>query len=497
MKIPAKIGAVQIDREVVRLAVVRSGGRRPRVLDLVESPIEGDSESARVAALRDALGRVQSQPAVWVLLVPASWSVLRLLAVPFRSARKVAAAVPFELEPTLAVPLDSLVVSHLPGPTVDGETRVLAVGVRRDSMAEHAALAEQAGLPLAGAYLDAIALTSLWAGELRRQPGARAVLHFRPREALLGVVEDGKLGYLRRLDTDPSEFRTRPADVAREVRNLLRSYAADRGLEAPVESLSITGAQLHEAGRTVFESEVDVPVLYEELAADLPGFARQASAADAISDEFNQWTAPIAAAANAAGGLFHVNLLRAGVFDASRAGKNTARAAVAACALGAVLILSYLFMIYMDHRRTSGVIERYGDAIWQEFQAAYPDIEVARPPNDRGGAESFRLLQEAAIAESSSSRSVPLDVFSAPTLLDLLLDVSAAIDPRVAQIEEIGVRPLRGYRELTIRGRVVDSARYNEVIEKLDASRLFDVDRDQSTRVTEGRRETFTLRARM
>jgi hypothetical protein len=142
-------------------------------------------------------------------------------------------------------------------------------------------------------------------------------------------------------------------------------------------------------------------------------------------------------------------------------------------------------------------LDRYGEAIWREFERAYPQMGVSRPPDDRGGAASFKLLQDAALAEGSTSLNIPLDVFSAPTLLDVLLEISAAINPTIAEIEQISVRPLRQYREVELRGRVLDSGRYTEAIERLDGSPLLDVNRDQSTRITEGGRETFTLRARM
>jgi hypothetical protein len=168
-----------------------------------------------------------------------------------------------------------------------------------------------------------------------------------------------------------------------------------------------------------------------------------------------------------------------------------------ACVAGAIVLAAYLALVFMDHRRTERALDRYGDAIWAEFEKAYPDKAIERPPSDAGGRESFRLLQEAAETESASSLGVSLDAFSAPTLLEVLLEVSAAIPPNVAEVEEINIRPLRGYHEVLVRGRIVDSSKYNDALEKLDASAALDVNRDQSTRITEGGRETFTLRARM
>jgi hypothetical protein len=376
---------------------------------------------------------------------------------------------------------------------------VVAIGVRRDQLAAQVSLAARAGIPVEGAYLDAIALTALWSDRQgqRRQAGARAVLHFRPNEVLLAVVDNGRLAYLRRLDSDPAEFRTTPSAVAREVRNLLRAYAAERGTDSSVDGVSITGAQLHEAGRMVFEGELELPVRYEELATGLPGYTPLVSSSEAISDEFNRWSAPVAAAAAAAGGPLHLNLLKKGLSSESRVPRTFARAALSVCVMGAAVLAAYLALVTLDYRRAQKALDRYGEAVFAELARAYPDAAVERPPNDLGGRESFRLLQEAAQSENASSMGVSLDAFSAPTLLEVLFEVNAAITPAIAEIEEINIRPLRGYHEVLVRGRIVDSTKYNDALEQLDASEVLNVNRDQSTRVTEGGRETFTLRARM
>ncbi len=491
MQLPAQIAAVEIGDDAVRVIVVRTGGRVPRVLELAQASIGGSGPEAAAIAAREAVSRLKAKPAAFVLSAPASWSVLRLMQVPFRSHRKIAAAVPFELEPTLAFPIEDLVVDFLPVRQVGAGTEVLAVGVRRASIEQTVDALGSAGLRIDGVYLDALALTSLWAGLSKKESAPRAVLHFRPREAVLGVVESGTLAYLRRLDMDPGEFRANPSGVAREVRNLLRSFGAERGENGGVQALSVTGAQLHEAGRTIFEAEIDVPVRYDDLANELPGFADKAGASE---DEFNLWSTPIATAYSAAGGPFAMNFEQATV-----AGSGLSRIALRTCLAGAVVLVAYLGLVSFDYFKDRGALNDIGAAVWAEYESTYPETAGTRPPNDVGGVASMALLQEAALAESDQSQGVSLERFSAPPLLDVLVEISAVLGPDVAAIQQIEIRPLRSGegREITIQGTVLDSGKYNAALDALEKSSLIKLDRETARRTSSGGTDTFSLKAKV
>ncbi len=490
MQLSAHIAGIEIAEDAVRVVVVRTGGRAPRIVEALQAPLAaGAGPEASAMAVRELLGRLGARPSAVVLSAPASWSVLRLLKVPFRSSRKIAAAVPFELEPTLAIPIDGLVVEHLVARTSGGETEVLAMGVRRESIDKHISALSAAGVRIDGVYLDALALTSLWAGPRKRDAAAQAVLHFRAHEAVLGVVENGRLTYLRRLDLDPSTFRANPAAAALEVRNLLRAYAAERGEGVPPVALSVTGAPTYEAGRTVFESEFDMPVRYDDLASELVGFSDNVSGGEALQDDLNRWSAPIAAAYAAAGGPFSVNFLK----EVRQGG--LARLALRTCLAGAGVLVAYFVLVFVDYRKDRARLDTLGDAIFQELQATFPELAQDRPADDIGGATSLRLLEDAALAESDESEGVSLERFSAPPLLDVLMEISAALDSKVAEITRMSQRP--SSKEITIEGVVIDAASYDAAIEKLNQSQLIDVDRDHSTRTSEGAKDNFVLRVRV
>jgi hypothetical protein len=318
------------------------------------------------------------------------------------------------------------------------------------------------------------------------------VLHFRPREAVLSVIESGRLAYLRRLDMDPAEFRANPAGVALEVRNLLRSYGAERGEGAGAQALSVTGAQLHEAGRTIFEAEIDVPVRYDDLAAELPGFADKTP--NAAGDEFNHWSTSIAAAYSAAGGSFAMNFQRTAV-----QGSGLARAAMRTCLAGAAVLVAYLGLVFFDYRKDRAALYAIGAAVWEEYRSTYPETAGSRPENDVGGVLTMAQLQDAAMTESDQSQGVSLERFSAPPLLDVLVEISNALGPEVAAIQQIEIRPLRSGegREISIQGTVVDSGKYNDALDALDRSSLITLDRETARRTSAAGKDTFALKAKV
>jgi hypothetical protein len=165
------------------------GGKLPQVLELVERAAEFESAAERVSrrsaarARRCARHASRSRPQAYVLSANALYTVVRTLAIPFRGARRVAAAVPFELEPYLAFPLEDLAVDFTTVGEFDGETEVLAMGMRRQQLDEQLDILREAGIDTDAVTLDALALTGLWitGRDARQGPRGRAA---RPRRGL-------------------------------------------------------------------------------------------------------------------------------------------------------------------------------------------------------------------------------------------------------------------------------------------------------------------------
>ncbi|MDK1020176.1 MAG: hypothetical protein QGD90_00880 [Candidatus Hydrogenedentes bacterium] len=503
MRLSARIGAVEITGDAVRIAVVKTGGRLPKVLEMIEVPIlardDVDLHAAQVAAAREAAAQLESPPPMYVLSMPVAWSTIRLLTVPFRGKRKVASAAPFELEPFLAIPMEELIVDFLITRVVDNRSEVLAIAVQRKALEVQCAILEEAGIAVDGALLDAVSMTALWDAVRRKNAGTHAVLHLRERESVLAVVEGKRLTYLRRLESSARMLRSDPTAVARELRNILRARAADSLGENPVQSLTVTVSGLPEADCALFEDEFDIPVNYQVIVFELegvdpdilPGYSEQE---DDVTDLVNRWTGPIAAAYSAADGPFHMNFLQE-QFSSASTRRTLANYAIATCLLGVVALLGFFGLVYADHRNNLERVEQLGQAVWEEFDATFPDLLIERPQPDIGGLESFDLMQIAAEEERSTTSTLSKEMFSRPTLLDILQEIGRHLPNSVATIQEMEIKVTKNMT-ITISGEIKDLEKFNESMKALENSKIFTIDTGRLKRALADGKETFVLTAR-
>lgn len=499
MRLPAKIGAVEIAEDAVRIAVVKTGGRLPKVLETAEAPVstrdEGDDlRTAQAEALRTAAAELSSPPSMYVLSLPASWAIIRQLSVPFRGRRKVAAAAPFELEPFLAIPIEELAVDFLPTRVVDNQTEVLAFGFRRNTLDELCAVLNNAEIPVDGAVLDATALTALWLATRHDTSGTQGVLHVRKNEAILAVLENKKLTYLRRIESSTDTLRSNPETFAREMTNILRARATEiKGCE-PLRSLDITGIVLTEEERADIEKALELSVTNDDLPSQIPGFTdavpwdREDSV---VADPENRWTAPIAAAVSAAGGPFHLNFLRQQI-GSRKTLRTLVNYGIVSCILSAMILMGFLAVMYTDYRNNVEKIDRIGEAVWQEFTATFPDAAIERPPADTGGFKSFEMMQLAADDERESSGTLSPEMFDRLTLLDIMREFGRHLPHSVAAIQEIRVSVSKNMT-VTLHGEVMNPVEFNRGIESLRKANIFEVGEPQ--RRSDLGKETFTLTA--
>ncbi len=348
MSVKAKIAAIEMVGDEVRLAVVKTGGRQPKVLELhacravyeenaaallSDADVVPDADQQRfdamVTAVEAVVNKMRTRPNTYVLSVPGSNCITRTLTVPFKGKSRVAAAVPFELEPYLAFPIEELIVDFITVQEVEGETEVLTVGMRQEFLSEQLAILEAAGISPEGIGIDGIGLTSLWHSGMRRPKGLHAVLHMRANSAAFAVIDGKNLAYFRHIPVSVSEFRGNAMVLVRQVQNSIRAFQAGWRGEEDIAELTVTGGDLFEDEHGLLEQELHMPVRQESLFDGLKGAQKAHEAAmaayaspvasgvgtpeavehagrDAI-EKTNFWTAAIGVAAGATGGAYAFN----------------------------------------------------------------------------------------------------------------------------------------------------------------------------------------------
>ena len=491
VKLSAKIAAIEFDGDTVRVAVVKTGGASPKVLEYHSSRATyaepDERHEALVAAVREVLGGVRNRPAAYGLCVSSGASVARLITVPFRGGRKLRAAVPFELEPHLAFPIEQLAVDYLLVREGPGQTEVLAMGVQRASIDESLSILEEAGIRVQGVGLDALGLTALWDAEYGAGAGVHALVHVGESGSVLVGLRDRKLAYLRHVELTPALLVDDPEATGRVLKNALKGFQSD-GDEAPVIGLRLTGVSLEEEAIARLTDACGLPVRCDELAAVLKG-------ANTSSERMEDWAACIGTAFASAGGAFAANFL--GTDRASAAGRaGLLRPAVTAALLAVLALGAYGAGLLVERRQNDAQIERIGARIWSAFAAAFPgsDRARARPLGDIGGFKSYDLMRDAVEAESLATESVSVELFARPTLLAILQELTRTMPKESVTVTNLSIRTGKKLT-LKVTGTVKDTAAFDGVLGNLERSTLFTVDPDGLKRSSSGGIETFTIMA--
>ncbi len=471
----AKVGAIEFAGDEVRVAVIKAAGKLPKVLDLVsrrahyEEP--GQRFEAMVAALNDALNTLSVQPALYVLCESSANSIVRTLSIPFRGRRRVAAAVPFELEPFLAFPLEELLLDFNIVTEIDGETEVLAMGMRRGQVEERLALLDAAGVEIEAATLDAVALSGLWQASRKKIKGLSAMLHVRETSSCLVVMFNGRPAYLRHLSCTAEQVRGAVPGAAREIQNSLRAFMAKWRAGGEIALLHVTGLDLSIEERETLARALHVPIEDTVLVSQLKGGAL-ALQDGPLGAKHNTWEAVIGSAFGAAGKTYAINFQPAGQNTESILRKVIPHLMFSSCLL--LMLLAGWGAYYIQ-----GTVRNEAETLRLEQQLDALKADIEKMAGDGLGAE------------------INTDMFTDPTLLALLADIAERI-PEGKNVVLTDLRIAAPETEswwIKLAGSVPDAAVFNEFLGQLKESSLYSVDEEADLSV-QGEVTTFTLKAR-
>lgn len=479
MKLAARIAAIEFVGDEVRLAVIKTSGKLPRVLELHCGQATYDDPEKRkealIEAVQDVVGRMESTPAAYVLCLSSFHSVVRSLTIPFKGRRRVAGAVRFELERYLAFPIEELIVDFFPVLEVEGQTEVLALGVRREVLCEQLEILSAAGVEAEGANVDAVGLTGLWRDSRRDLKGLHAVLHAREVGSILAVVNGKSPVYFRHLAFTADELHSEPEAAAQQVQNSVRAFHAGWKAEGRVASLTVTGEGFTEEAQERFARGFDVPVTYEDMLTMLGGANQvldnlereQVRAGAEYRRPCNGWEAAIGTADCAGGGAISLNFRKDDLAPKNVLAKLIPTVMLSSC-LALLLLVSVAWYFKHQDARARSEVSRIED----EVAALQQEVEQ---------------LQGQGI-------SVAAEVFSQPTLLDILDEIALRVPDNKASITRLTVEPPGSSLPwIQIWGVGSDDVASTEVLSSLRQTAMFQVDEPDLT-LEEGK-TTFKVKA--
>lgn len=473
MLFSAKIGAIEFVENEVRVAVVKTGGRKPVLLEVQSRTATYLEADERVPALAKALGEavdaLKYPPAVFILCASGMYSVVRAITIPIRGRKRVLAAAQFELEPHLAFPIEELFLDFNLVAEVDGETEVLAVGVRRGHLEEQMAVLAAAGIEVDGVNLDAVAMTGLWQAGRKSQKGLQAVLHVRGHCSSLVVLFNGTIAYFRNMALGAQALNEAPASVAREVQNTLRAFLAKWRGGGEIAALEVTGLEMTPGMNDALTDILRLPVTSQVMLARISGGAKVLAGSETEPGP-NTWEAALGAAFAGAGGVLALN------FDRSERGTASKLRTIAphlvyssALALAALLLWGgYYYLGASQYRAEAALLQKEIDGLSTEIEA---------------------------LSKKGLGAEINVDLFRDPVALELLADISQRMPGSKVTVLQVEFAP-PGARSgwLTLSGTASSAENVNAAMEELAKSVLFKVDPNPKLS-SEGDQITFTVRA--
>ncbi len=473
MIVTAKIGAIEFKDDEVRVAVIKTGGKLPRLLEVQARTAAYENSEERfealVKALDEALDALQTNPATYVLCVPSTYTIVRSLTIPFKGQNRVAKAVPFEIEPHLAFPLEELLLDHNVITEIEGATEVLAVGARRTHLEEQLAILDAAGVEPELAAVDAAGLTALWQATQKNARGLRAVLHVRDTNAVLAVMFNNALAYFRHLHFGAEHVVENTPAAAREVQNTLRAFMAQWRGGGEMTRLSITGIELRSDELAFFEDTIGCAV---DTVAMIDHIKDAGSVLENCGETgtYNRWEAAVGVGYSAAGGGLTFNLMKENQQVHGAVRGVVAHLMFSAC-LALLFLLGCAWYYHEGRLRNEAVIEQ----VRTEIALLEEEIET--------------------MAAEGLGEDVEYAVFSDPPALDVLMEIVRRMPEDKVTIEEIRIsQPGARSAWIDIAGSTTSAADFENAFEELKRTDMFVLADDTNIRL-QGQRTTFRVRA--
>ncbi len=470
MLFSAKVAAIEFAGDDVRIAVVKTTLTGFRVLGLSRARAEYETPEGRrdalIVAIKAALGEMRGRPSVYVLCVSGSDCIARGLTIPFRGSRRVAGAVPFELEPHLAFPIEEVALDYSVVAEISGETEVVAVGMRRDRLDDQLDILMAAGFDADAVTVDSSALTGLWQTlSKKRTKGLQAVLHVRETGSSLTVSYNRRIAFMRSLSCTAEQLLEQPQVVARDVANTLRAFLAKWRGEGEIATLQVTGVSLGQDEQDAISSalglEVEAINLVERLACKrgvpTPGP--------------NEWEATVGAALGAAGKAPLLDLRRSENGWNGAASGLTGQLLVSSC-MALLVLMGWAFYYHQGTARNM-----------QEAARIQAEIEGVNKK-----AEELK-------SQGLGDPTINTKAFQTPTVLAILQELIQKMPQGQAAISTVAIHSPEGRGAwIDITGKASDASAFNAVMENLKATNLFRIDENPDLSSKDGT-TLFTIKA--
>ena len=412
---------LDIQNAAVAAVLIDSGlkGNWIRAHSYIPFPEGADEPEALNAALETLVSQIDITGCSCIVSFPSEQIYFRNMSLPFKQAKKIKQILPFELEPTMPMPIDELVIDFHRIETGDDEsvTRLIAATVDTQQLRTFLELLSGHGIDpeivTAGGYSAALCLSLL--GDI---PENSVLVDIKGDKGTLFVLSSGQLHMVR---TVPSGSLA-AARIEMLCRNIRRTLIAHENQDEPLtgwpEKVYLSGPSLSDNGAEVdYAKHLQIPVQRTDLLNDVDVRLNNRPSETWQANRMNN---ALALALTEVFGIKALNFRR-GPFAVTKRWaehrKQIVRSAILLAAV-AVLILTNIFIDYFAQKKKLGALNA---EIREVFYSTFPDVRADLDTN------VLPSEMRVKIDEARKAGMLPADSDGRPLMVDLLNEISRRI----------------------------------------------------------------------
>ena len=417
-----QIIAIDIRNALIAAVALDIGLKTNTVTACAHVAFNGDrtSEAALGEALTELLEEMPHDNASLVLALPAHSSIFRTLTIPFKDNSKIKQVLPFELEPSLPLPVEGLIIGFQKE-IVDEHAQVLAVAIEHQFLEQYMAPFSNHGLQpqlvVPGSFPSVL---SLIANDTELPDQAIVVDVDKDRVALFALT-NGHICLVRSIPASiDSEEDTE--SLALKIRQTLTAFAETQGIDYAPSAVYLHGPNLDDPSAVKRLSEaVDLPT--QAMALD-----QQMHSIEINGDlPYNSWiyNNALATATLEAEGRHCPNFHRSGSTIRNLWASYRPYIKSPAILLAAILILGLGGVLYDSHllqKRLDG-IQSQMEAV---FKSTFPGTKLSTAP--------LLAQMKSKLKERQKNVAAPIPSGNRIRSIDALLEISQLLPSSISVV---------------------------------------------------------------
>jgi type II secretion system protein L len=412
---------LDIQHTALAAVLIDSGlkGNWIRAHSYIPFPDGTDETQGLEAALEALVAQLDVASCSCMVSFPADQIFFRNMSVPFKQSKKIKQVLPFELEPTMPVPIDQLVIDfhRIDSGVEEPNTRLIAATVDTARMQALLDLLSGWGIDpeivTAGGYPAALFLSRM--GNI---PGNSVLVDLKGDKGTLFVLSSGQLHLVRTVPSGSLEAN-RIEMLCRNIRRTL--IAHENQLDTPggwPEKVFLSGPGLSENGTEIdFARHLQIPVQQADLLNDVDIRLNNRPSEAWQPARMNN---ALALALTEAVGIKTLNFRKGPFAVTKRWAEHSKRIVRSAILLAALLVLVFTNVL-IDYFVQKSRLSALNTEIREIFYNTFPDV--------RTDLDTHILPQEMRVRIDEARRAgmLPAGGDGRPLMIDMLNEISNRI----------------------------------------------------------------------